>query len=1113
MRPRHVRHAPCNLKAQSNPGVHEAARPANGLERVTTPLRGDGQGPSVGRGRAVGVRPMRVHLAPLSVWMGVLAMGMGDGRAFVRSAVAESMDVARDCAAALDGYARAGSRLGRCEGGGQLVDSGKFHEQTSCSECACPLAGDGEALGFGGPYCATCRSAEACPSGSSAACSATHPLPLLTEKMVAKRLSCGCQEADSWMCSKPVGLPFLRFEINLTLNGGTAEDPAEMDMVAFAGVPSAGDEWIQSDKHEEYPGYLDYAVPDYFHGTFSGCVVRNTSGVQTCPRGSPYSDCFTLACEKAESWCPPSPPAPSAEDVEKYGEDNAKYWSLATQCPPQVAPFQGSAEFTCREVAEESTVDNGDPHILCWFTQVGGFGPLGLNCTTGACLAEDSPVVSFPRENKVHVLISPSGAYLVVLAIFSLGIFGLAIAASMLTTKSTGKSDMNVDEEDDSVDAMTVSLLASARDPDAPSTASDLPEPLAFERRTDLVFSNVSVHISASASWTHPFATPHNAVVLPPCYGTVRSGELWAVMGPQGSGKTVLLASLAGRPGGRFRVHGDVGVPECTSLSRSARRNVVGFVPSEDVLPPTLTVREYLNCQARMRLVPEREWPEERRARRVASVLSSLALDRAADTLIGGRGIRGVSGGERRRLCVATELICPCPVLILDEPTTGLDAGAALVLVHSLRDAAHRMGCAVLFSVHQPRREIFNAVDGLFLMAKSGKLVYSGPASAALTSLRAKGLVPEDRGKGKATAGSALPWSNPADILLDAVDDMDAEIVSEWTREDGIRRGTSSDGNDSEEVQRSEGEVVHRLGMRKANPMTELGVQLWRSSIHTARHPRLLQFNFSACVVTALVLGSVFSDLGKDTSGIRGRFGILFFIVLFLATLSLSTLPLWSEDTTLFAAERASGSTSTWSYFTSKVVCEMIPLRLLPPLVFLSSHAACGLNDYTGVGVLTFAATLVVANIAGASMCMAVGVLFSEDSGTAATVGTSLNLLFIFFTGFLVNARSIPHAVAFLREASWSNRALKALILNEFALGQAANDLPFSYTSDSGGGSRIPVSGLMVVEDFSFIPPDSTAADAQQLVYEYGLGGLLWMTVMYLTIAFLVLHHCVKEKR
>ena len=122
-------------------------------------------------------------------------------------ASAEDVDVARDCAAALDGLARANSRLGSCERGGHLVDSGKYTEQTSCSECVCPQGGADAGPGFGGPYCSTCRSPLACPSGLDAACSAEHPLPLLTEKHMAKRLSCGCQEADSWMCSKPVVLP------------------------------------------------------------------------------------------------------------------------------------------------------------------------------------------------------------------------------------------------------------------------------------------------------------------------------------------------------------------------------------------------------------------------------------------------------------------------------------------------------------------------------------------------------------------------------------------------------------------------------------------------------------------------------------------------------------------------------------------------------------------------------------------------------------------------------------------------------------------------------------------------------------------------------------------
>ena len=152
--------------------------------------------------------------------------------------------------------------------------------------------------------------------------------------------------------------------------------------------------------------------------------------------------------------------------------------------------------------------------------------------------------------------------------------------------------------------------------------------------------------------------------ILDSLTGTVRPGEIMAILGPSGAGKTTLVEILAGKAKSG-RISGRV-----SFTGGEGRR--VGFVPQQDILPPQLTVREALLFAARLRL-PE-SIPDSQKQMRVEEVMEQLGIDKIAGVRIGessGRG-RGISGGEGRRVSIGLELVAKPDVLILDEPTSGL---------------------------------------------------------------------------------------------------------------------------------------------------------------------------------------------------------------------------------------------------------------------------------------------------------------------------------------------------------------------------------------------------------------------------------------------------------
>lgn len=176
-------------------------------------------------------------------------------------------------------------------------------------------------------------------------------------------------------------------------------------------------------------------------------------------------------------------------------------------------------------------------------------------------------------------------------------------------------------------------------------------------------------------------------------------------------------------------------------------------VMQDDNLFAYSTVNETLMFAASLRL-PSSMSLEDKQLH-VDTVIGKLGLTPARDVIIGGPKIRGVSGGERKRVTIGVELLHNPPLVFLDEPTSGLDSFQAQSVMETLRNLASN-GHTVVCSIHQPRSSIYGMVDSLMLLA-GGRCAYYGPSGSFCHSYFAglKHPVPED--------------FNPADHLLDVI--------------------------------------------------------------------------------------------------------------------------------------------------------------------------------------------------------------------------------------------------------------------------------------------------------------------------------------------------------
>lgn len=202
---------------------------------------------------------------------------------------------------------------------------------------------------------------------------------------------------------------------------------------------------------------------------------------------------------------------------------------------------------------------------------------------------------------------------------------------------------------------------------------------------------------------------------------TIEPGEFVALMGPAGAGKTTLMENMNGNMSptiGRVLVNG-------IDLHRQfdAMRGHIGYVPQDDIVHRKLTVYEacYYTAKLRMKGLSEQDLHD-----RVVTVLQDLDIAHRANTVIGGPEARVLSGGQRKRVNLAMELVTDPAILFLDEPTSGLSSSDAKSVMEVLKRLSIK-GRTIILTIHQPAKEIYEMMDNALILGVGGRLIYYGP--------------------------------------------------------------------------------------------------------------------------------------------------------------------------------------------------------------------------------------------------------------------------------------------------------------------------------------------------------------------------------------------------
>lgn len=544
-------------------------------------------------------------------------------------------------------------------------------------------------------------------------------------------------------------------------------------------------------------------------------------------------------------------------------------------------------------------------------------------------------------------------------------------------------------------------------------------------------------------------------------------------------------------------------------------KRLIGVVWQDDLLLSNLTVRETIEFAAKLKtsssnshMIPGL----------VDQVLDDLGLTSIQNSLIGqsslGEG-RGISGGERKRVSVAQELVTRPSLIFLDEPTSGLDSTSALELMLILKGLAQKGGHSIVTIVHQPRTKIFELMDGLLLLSK-GEEVYSGPAAGAQKVLEFCPII-----------GYALPaQTNVADWIIDVIrmDEARMEVINNndddtlnkddeenptamtkytdrclprhWhkTKLDMCITGDTSHGLQTTDNVRSDDsrlrlstivEIQNSVPKYTASFMTQLRL-LTHRSVRQTRGERISSATIISQLAFVVFESLLWFRLNDDTNNIYERNSLLFFFIIAQANgLVTQSVPIFRRDRALVNRERGKKMYRVLPYYFAKTLAEMTTSILLPlchvMIVYWTTNLRAGVGSFFMFSFL-FYLTLTSAQAIGYIISAALPSL-----QLALIITPTLSIFLFIMGGFYIPFSNIPGWIGWTKWLSFASYGYSALLINEY------------------GGRVIPCATN--VTSVSIGIPEQCPKQGDEVLEALGITGLLsqlWFNILMLVVLQIV---------
>ncbi|KAJ5809614.1 uncharacterized protein N7503_001832 [Penicillium pulvis] len=542
--------------------------------------------------------------------------------------------------------------------------------------------------------------------------------------------------------------------------------------------------------------------------------------------------------------------------------------------------------------------------------------------------------------------------------------------------------------------------------------------------------------------------------------GDVRQGELVALMGPSGCGKTTLLNVLARRPAtSGAKVTGETYVNGAT-VESSAFGRMTSYVEQEDALIGSMTVRETLKFAADLSLPSSVS--KRQRMERIRTLLEAFGIQKQADSLIGTPIRKGISGGQKRRVSVASQLITCPKILFLDEPTSGLDSTASYEVISYVKELARESNIIIIASIHQPSTTTFQLFDKLLLLS-GGRTCFFGPVLNIGDYFR--------------DIGHPIPGNtNPAEFLLDIVssdfsaltDDADVrvqQIQSAWKESSEIQAVTQKISERSHMEEK--GLAVGGDDLARAGVFKIIMTLLHRSFIKSYRDVVAYGIRIVMYLGLAIMMGTVWLRLHPSQDYIQPFINAIFFGSAFMSFMAVAYVPAFLEDRANFAKERANGLYGATPFMISNF---LIGLPFLFLIAILFSIISYWLSNFqpTAVAFFTWVMWLFLDLLAAESLVVFVSAIFPNFVIALALVAFA-NGLWMSVGGFLVTPTILnPFWKYVFHYIDYQAYVFQGMMVNEFSerIYSCGDGCQCLYDTDLA--SQCQIRGSAVLETYGY---------------------------------------------
>ncbi|XP_065211509.1 protein scarlet-like [Planococcus citri] len=504
--------------------------------------------------------------------------------------------------------------------------------------------------------------------------------------------------------------------------------------------------------------------------------------------------------------------------------------------------------------------------------------------------------------------------------------------------------------------------------------------------------------------------------------GAIFPGSLVAIMGASGAGKTTLMSVLSNRCPSGFRIDGEVRI-DGQSIEKFDKR-VSGYVYQDDLFMNCLTVWEHLNFVAKLRL--DRNIDESDRKQLILKTLKEIGLLKIANRRIGNSKLNKektcLSGGERKRLSVATELLTEPMLLFCDEPTTGLDSFTAQKTITMLQSLAVNHNKTIICSIHQPNQQIFELFKQIVLLSQ-GRIVFNGSPDDAKVFFQSQGYqYTEEQNLAEYFIKSIANRQLEEKKKLSAVPLHVAFSESEYSAK--IKKYVDN------VMKQNNSEVLVNSDRNK------IQMPSWSDKFITVSHRNFLEMHrnssernmriFQKVLIGILIGLCLHGAIQKTQPGLRAfqaavyiMFNQNFYPSFYVG---LTRIP---EHLPLFYREYSNNSLTPLMFFLSSIITAL-PFNIVEPLSYsLVIYYLSGLNFGAYAVIMSSIVNILLYNATAA-----LGVLFSvlfKSHLVAQSYGNPVLNVIMFSCGLFIRLSSLPPLIAWIKHISWFTYACSAI--------------------------------------------------------------------------------------